>query len=80
MTKLTHWDIVFFYNHWGKGYATEAAKASLEYAQNVLKLKNIIAKAMKDNSASINVMQKLGMVYLKDDVFAEHSAVVYSTV
>lgn len=70
----------FFYKHWGKGYATEAAKASLEYALNVLNIKKIISKAMKENNASINVMKKLGMVYLEDDVFAEHSAVVYITV
>jgi len=70
----------FFYKHWGKGYATEAAKASLEYAFNVLKLKEVIAKAMKENRASINVMKKIGMVYLKEDIFAEHAAEVYTTV
>ena len=48
----------FFYSHWGKGYATEAAKASLDYGMNILKLKSICAKAMKENTASINVMKK----------------------
>jgi RimJ/RimL family protein N-acetyltransferase len=67
----------FFHKHWGKGYATEAAKASLEYGTNVLKLKGIIAKAAKENTASINVMKKLGMVYLKDDMCAHDPAEVY---
>ncbi len=67
----------FFYKHWGKGYATEAARASLDYGINILKLKSIHAKAMKENTASIQVMKKLGMVYLKDEICAEHPAVVY---
>lgn len=67
----------FYHKHWGKGYATESAKASLEYGTNVLKLKGIIAKAMKENTASIRVMKKLGMVYLKDEICAEHPAEVY---
>jgi len=67
----------FFPQHWGKGYATEAAKASLEYATNVLGIKNIVAKAMKENTASIRVMKKLGMIYLKDEVCADHPAEVY---
>ena len=69
----------FFYKHWGKGYATESAKASLEYGTNVLKLKGIIAKAAKENTASIHVLKKLGMVYLRDDLCAHDPAVVYIT-
>lgn len=67
----------FLHKHWGKGYATEAAKASLEYATNVLKIKDILAKAMSLNTASIHVMKKLGMVYLKNEICAEHPAEVY---
>lgn len=67
----------FFYKHWGKGYATEAAKASLDYGTTVLKLKGIIAKALKENTASIHVMKKTGMVYLKEDLCAHDIAEVY---
>ena len=67
----------FFHKHWGNGYATESAKASLEYGTTVLKLKSIIAKAAKENLASIQVMKKLGMVYLRDDLCAHDEAVVY---
>jgi RimJ/RimL family protein N-acetyltransferase len=67
----------FFHKHWGKGYATEAAKGSLDYATTVLNLKGILAKAMKENTASIHVMKKLGMVYLKDETCADHPAEVY---
>jgi [ribosomal protein S5]-alanine N-acetyltransferase len=67
----------FFPKYWGKGYATEAAKASLEYATNVLHIKGIIAKAMNVNTASIHVIKKLGMVYLKNEICADHPAEVY---
>jgi ribosomal-protein-alanine N-acetyltransferase len=66
-----------FEKHWGNGYASEAAKATLEYGVNTLKLKNIIARAAKDNVASINVIKKLGMVYLKNDMCAHDPAEVY---
>ena len=58
----------FFKQHWGKGYATESSKAVMDYGVNVLKLKNIIARAAKANTASVNVIKKLGMVYLMDDL------------
>ncbi|MGB3946912.1 MAG: GNAT family N-acetyltransferase [Bacteroidia bacterium] len=61
----------FFENHWGKGYASESAKAVLNYGVTMLKLKKIIATAAKANTASLNVIKKLGMVYLQDDM-CEH--------
>ncbi len=67
----------FFENHWGKGYASESAKAVLDYGVNTLKLKNIIARAAKDNPASIAVIQKLGFVYLKDEYCGHDPAEVY---
>jgi ribosomal-protein-alanine N-acetyltransferase len=67
----------FFQQHWRKGYATESAKAAMDYGINVMQLKNIIAKAAKDNIASIHVIKKLGMVYLKDDLCGHDPAEVY---
>lgn len=67
----------FFQKYWGKGYASESAKASLDYGVNTLKLKNIIARAAKANTASINVLKKLGMSYLKDELCAHDPAEVY---
>lgn len=69
----------FYKKYWGKGYATESAKAVMEYGKK-LQLKNIIAKAAKENVASINVIKKLGFVYLKDDMCAHDPAEVYTTV
>ncbi|MBL0328603.1 MAG: GNAT family N-acetyltransferase [Bacteroidetes bacterium] len=66
-----------FEKHWGNGYASEAAKATLDYGVNTLKLKNIIARAAKENHASIHVIKKMGMVYLKDDLCGHDPAEVY---
>lgn len=67
----------FFKMHWGKGYATESAKAVVKYGVNVLKIQNIIARAAKENKASIHVIKKLGMVYVKEELCAHDPAEVY---
>lgn len=48
--------------YWGKGYATEAAKAVLDYGIS-LKLQNIIGRASILNSASVHVLQKIGLSF-----------------
>ena len=55
----------FLPEYWTKGFATEASHAILDYGFNKLELKRIIAIAMKENKASIRVMQKVGMVFEK---------------
>ncbi|NLU51534.1 MAG: GNAT family N-acetyltransferase [Clostridiaceae bacterium] len=47
--------------HWGKGYATEGAKACLGYAFNVLDADKVICDIRPQNIASINVAKRLGM-------------------
>jgi ribosomal-protein-alanine N-acetyltransferase len=46
---------------WGRGYATEAARACLEVGFRQLGVRRIVALAYPQNAASINVMRKLGM-------------------
>lgn len=67
----------FFEKHWSKGFATEAAQAIMDHGINTLKLKNIIALAAKKNTASINVLKKLGMVYLEDNMCKHDPAEKY---
>jgi RimJ/RimL family protein N-acetyltransferase len=55
----------FLPEYWGSGIATEASHAILTYGFDTLKLKKIIAIAMKEHTASIRVMQKVGMVFDK---------------
>lgn len=55
----------FLPQFWGKGIATEACTAILDYGFNTLQLERIVAIAMKENLASIRVMQKIGMQFEK---------------
>ena len=47
--------------YWGKGYATEAGKALVTYAFEILKTKNVFAFVDAENVASIKVLQKAGL-------------------
>lgn len=51
----------FYKKYWGNGYASESAKASIDYGFNVLKLERIVAHARKENVASLRVLEKCGM-------------------
>jgi RimJ/RimL family protein N-acetyltransferase len=55
----------FLPKYWGGGYATEVSRAILTYGFNKLELRRIIAIAMKENKASIRVMEKIGMEFDK---------------
>ncbi len=54
-----------FKSAWGNGYATEAAKACLEYGHYELGMKEIVARVLPENKASIRVIEKIGMTYFK---------------
>lgn len=47
---------------WGQGYATEAARAALDYGFMVLKLPEIVAWTARPNLASQAVMRRIGMI------------------
>ena len=46
---------------WGKGYATEAARAVVEHALGPLGLPEVLAEVDEGNAASIAVLRRLGM-------------------
>jgi RimJ/RimL family protein N-acetyltransferase len=46
---------------WGKGYATEAARASLDYGFGKLGLASIVSFAVTANMRSRRVMERIGM-------------------
>jgi len=52
-------------DHWGKGFATEGAKALLDYGFQVIGLDKIVAIVMPENIASKKVIEKIGMIYQK---------------
>lgn len=50
----------FLPRYWGKGLATEASRACLDYGFKVLGLKRIVGFAFAENVASLRVLNKLG--------------------
>lgn len=55
--ELGYWIVP---SHWGQGYATEAARAVVAYAQETLQLERLVSGYFADNPASGRVLDKLG--------------------
>lgn len=55
--------------HWNRGYATEGAKAALDFAFDDLGLREIVSFTVPHNVRSRHVMEKLGMSYAPEDDF-----------
>ena len=67
----------FLPTHGGKGYALEAATATLEYAKVKLGLKRILAITNQDNARSIKLLEKLGLQFEKLITLpAEHTEII----
>jgi RimJ/RimL family protein N-acetyltransferase len=47
---------------WGHGYATEAARAPVDYGFGELRLRRIVALILPDNARSWNVASKCGLI------------------
>ncbi len=54
-------------DHWGKGYATEAARAAMEYAFNTLGWNRVIHVILVGNGRSIAVAKKLGSEFIRSE-------------
>jgi len=67
----------FFRKYWNNGYATEAANACINYGFTVRKISSIIGCAVKENKASIKVLEKLGMTYESITDFDGNEGVLY---
>lgn len=59
--------------YWGKGYATEGAKAVRDAAFNVFQLDEIVSFTVPENKRSIRVMEKIGMKHNPADDFRHPS-------
>jgi RimJ/RimL family protein N-acetyltransferase len=51
----------FIQQHWGKGYATESAQATLDYGFSVLQFEEICSFADLRNEPSQRVLSKIGL-------------------
>lgn len=73
--KINFYDIGYRLNEkfWGKGYASEASFAWLDYGFNIMKIKVMQAAAHTENIASNRILQKIGLQmtesYLEDEIW-----------
>lgn len=59
---------VIGYPYWRKGYAYEVCKHILEIGKSAYDLEKVQALAEKENIASIQLLKKLGFIYIEDIV------------
>ena len=64
---------------WGRGYATEVARAALDFGFGTLGLEMIFAMTLPDNLASQAVMKRIGLTYRKRVTYKGFDAVWYDT-
>jgi RimJ/RimL family protein N-acetyltransferase len=64
-------------SHWGKGYATECARAVLEYGLLKLPGARIVGRAYLENVASIRVLEKIGMQFEGNQPYEAGTVAVY---
>ena len=63
-------------SHWGRGLATEGARAALAYAFDELGADHVISLIRPDNAASIRVAEKLGEgLERRTELFGEEALV-----
>lgn len=59
-------------SHWGKGFATEVALASVGFGFTQLGLERIVGLVMPENTASARVLEKTGLRYVETVEFWGH--------
>jgi RimJ/RimL family protein N-acetyltransferase len=65
---------------WGQGLATEAASACLEYAFNTLHFEYVLAIVESENIASVRVLQKIGMIFMKESLHYAKKVHIYKII
>jgi RimJ/RimL family protein N-acetyltransferase len=70
----------FFRKYWNQGFATETAKACIDYGFNHLQLKKIVGRAMEINLASVRVLERIGMSLFGKFEFHMQKGVLYQII
>lgn len=79
---LDHHDIGFAFlpEHGGKGYAFEAATAILQAVTQYPQHSKILATTLKDNTRSVQLLQKMGFAFEKEMLLEQEPLLVYAFV
>jgi ribosomal-protein-alanine N-acetyltransferase len=79
--KLSSGEVEFGYlflpQYWGQGYATEAGRALLRWAAKNIPVDHIIGFAPTNHIASLRVLEKCGMKFLKMDTYRNIECAFY---
>jgi RimJ/RimL family protein N-acetyltransferase len=62
---------------WNMGFATESATPCISLGFEKFNMPSIVGRAMKQNGASIRVLEKIGLKYWKDDLCDGKDGVIY---
>jgi ribosomal-protein-alanine N-acetyltransferase len=65
-------------SHWGRGLATEAARAALRYGFEENGIERIVAGADAANEASVRVMERAGMTFQKRATSGQRELVYFA--
>lgn len=57
--------------YWGKGYATESAKAALDYGFRKMNIEEIIGTCHEENKASRRALEKCGLTFVEQFLYME---------
>ncbi|MBI1837065.1 MAG: GNAT family N-acetyltransferase [Flavobacteriia bacterium] len=68
----------FFQEFWNCGFATEAAIACIDYGFQKYNISLIIGRAMKENKASVKVLEKIGLKFEREFDFDGNEGVIYA--
>jgi RimJ/RimL family protein N-acetyltransferase len=64
-------------SRWGQGYATEAARAAVAFAFDVVGANHVISQVHPDNARSIRVATKIGETFEREARLGDHLVHVY---
>lgn len=70
---------LFGREHWGGGYATEAARRALEYAFSELRRDRVVSLIRPGNDRSVRVAERLGATLAGEVELLGGTALVYET-
>lgn len=65
-------------DRWGRGYASEAARAALAHAFGPLALPRVVAAVEPANTASVRVIEKCGFALARRTLMAGREALLYT--
>lgn len=67
----------FFRRYWNQGFATETAYANLQFGFEMGKIETIVGRVMKENIASIKVLEKIGLKLVSEKKFDAHDGLLF---